>query len=80
MPAVIAVFADNQLMSIKEQCQHGWCEMIDCRTQNKAQEIVSKAEQMIHSGALETLSQTAQSLVDAQGADRVAAQIKQLLV
>jgi len=80
VPAVFAVVADNQLMSIKEQCQHGWCEMIDCRTQNNAEEIVRKAEQMLHSGALETLSKTAQSLVDGQGADRVAAHIKHLLV
>lgn len=77
VPAVFAVVADNQLMSINEQCQSGWCEMVDCRRENKAEELVHKAEQMIKSTQLESFSQTAQALTCAQGADRAASYIKE---
>ena len=76
VPAVFAVVADNQLLSITEQSQHGWCEMVDCRRQNKVEELVQKAEQMIHSPQLKTLSQKVQLLVDGQGAERIASEIK----
>ncbi len=79
VPAVFAVVADNQWMSIKEQSENGWCEMVDCRTQNQAEALVDKAEQMNHSHELEAYSHKAQSLIDGQGALRIASHIRALL-
>lgn len=78
VPAVFAVVADNQLLSTREQCHHGWCDFIDCRTRNQPEELVLRAEKMIDSMPLETMSQTARSFVDAKGAARVAAAINHL--
>lgn len=80
VPSVFAVVADNQLHSVKEQCQYGWCQMVDCREQSRnsknAIELLSLAEQLLNSGQLEKLSQTAQTVIDGKGAQRIAACIK----
>ncbi|MCK5667300.1 MAG: UDP-2,4-diacetamido-2,4,6-trideoxy-beta-L-altropyranose hydrolase [Thiotrichaceae bacterium] len=77
VPAVFAVVADNQLESIKEQLNHGWCAMVDCRKSNKADELLSLAAAMIQSEKLESYSQLARSLIDGKGAERIALEISQ---
>ncbi len=72
VPAVFAVVADNQFISVKEQSKYGWCSVIDCREKNKADELVLTAEKMIIQLPLQQLSQTASSLIDGKGAERVA--------
>lgn len=78
-PAVFAVVADNQLLSVKELCQHDWCTMVDCRDDNKVDELLAHAEKMLTTMPLEKMSRIAHTLVDGQGAERVASSIKQLV-
>jgi len=79
VPSVLAVVADNQLLSAKEHAQHGWCKIIDCRSFNDAKKMVKMAEEMIQSAQLSDLSRLAHSLIDGQGATRVAHCIAQSL-
>lgn len=75
VPAVFAVVADNQLLSAKEQSQHGWCSVIDCRNENKVDGLILSAEKMINECSLKKMSNKARLLFDARGADRVASAI-----
>ncbi len=79
VPSVFAVVADNQFLSVKEQCQYGWCRVVDCKDQRNnpksAVELVTLAEHMLSSSSLEKLSQTAQTLIDGKGAQRIASSI-----
>lgn len=79
VPSVFAIVATNQLLSVQEQCQHGWCLSVDCTEQNKAQELVLTAEKIIKTNSLESLAKIARSIVDAKGAQRVANTIIQLI-
>ncbi|MCW8931344.1 MAG: UDP-2,4-diacetamido-2,4,6-trideoxy-beta-L-altropyranose hydrolase [Gammaproteobacteria bacterium] len=76
VPSIFAVVADNQLISIEDQCRQGWCQMVDCRKQNNVSDIIYYAEKLINSTQLKELSQLAQSLVDGKGAERIAQCIK----
>ena len=80
VPSVFAVVADNQLLSIREQCQSGWCQMVDCREKSKsldnAAELVLLAEKMLSTRSLEALSQKAQNQIDGRGAQRIASSIQ----
>ncbi len=82
VPSVLAVVADNQLLSCQEQQQYGWCTMVDCRrgdhSSEQATALLDKAQQMIHSGQLESYSKMARSLINGRGAERVAIEINQL--
>ena len=80
VPAVFAVVADNQLLSIMEQKQYGWCEVVDCREKNQPEELLLLAEKMLKTMPLETMSQKARSLIDGKGAERVALYIKKSLL
>jgi len=76
VPSVFAVVADNQMLSIKEQCQSGWCQLVDCTDKSKnlehADELVLLAEKMLSYGEFATLTQKAQNQVDGKGAQRIA--------
>jgi UDP-2,4-diacetamido-2,4,6-trideoxy-beta-L-altropyranose hydrolase len=78
VPGVFAVVADNQLMLASEQSKLGCCSMIDCRDENKADDLVFTAEKMINELSLKKMSNIAHSQVDGQGAMRVAKKILSL--
>jgi len=79
VPAVFAIVADNQFMSISEQCTYGWCAMVDCRDHRRADILVDKAEKMINNDSLKQLSNIAFSLIDEKGSERIAITIADLL-
>ncbi|WP_214660669.1 UDP-2,4-diacetamido-2,4,6-trideoxy-beta-L-altropyranose hydrolase [sulfur-oxidizing endosymbiont of Gigantopelta aegis] len=73
VPAVFAVVADNQLLSMRKLSQADWCEMVDCRKQNQPELILTKAQAMLSDlPQLERASQKARTLIDGQGAERIA--------
>jgi len=78
VPSVFAVVADNQVLSATEQSQQGWCSIIDCRDENKVDELIHTAEKMINELPLIKMSNFALSQIDGKGAERVASIINEL--
>jgi UDP-2,4-diacetamido-2,4,6-trideoxy-beta-L-altropyranose hydrolase len=77
VPSVFALVADNQLLSVQEQQQAGWCQVVDCRHDNRAELLVKAAEKLSAAQALEAMSIKARQQIDGKGAERVAAIIQQ---
>ncbi len=75
VPSVFAVVADNQWLAAREHSALGWCRSIDCRKEKPVNKLLESAQSLVADENLEHLSQTARSIVDANGAQRVAAAI-----
>lgn len=76
VPAVFSVIADNQLLSMSEHEQQGWCVKVDCRKHNNVAEIIDKACKMLNDPGLGAMSAHARLLVDGNGAQNVAKHIE----
>lgn len=72
VPAVFSVIAENQLLSMAEHEQLGWCSKVDCIKHNNVDKIIEQALKMLKNSDLAAMSHQARLLVDANGARNAA--------
>lgn len=79
VPAVYAVVADNQYQSIRMLSEYDFCDYVDCRVSNQVELLVEKALLMLNDPKLQVMSEQARTVVDGNGAERIAKAIKNKL-